>query len=201
MKIRTGFVSNSSSSSFIVALPRGSNPLDKAWIAQNILGISLSNAEEAEFDDPRSWGDDVRMIPVMQIIDHVREEGGWKKVRRNAQVIGEIISHGYVKGQPDFDYETPEEEELTRIYQDNRRPQEEREAADYHRQELYQKRYKIYQKERLDHGVSLARDFLSRCPPGTTLWECTFSDNTSEGYMMEQEGLLDKFVNFRISFH
>jgi hypothetical protein len=109
MKVRTGFVSNSSSSSFVVAFPKGFNP-------------SLENVQNYLFSSsPIIWeGNDVANVTAAEAATRIYEDMRGQTPNDQALIM-ETLENGYVYGGPDYqqyvkadphtEHETYEEQE------------------------------------------------------------------------------------------
>ena len=91
MKIRNGFVSNSSSSSFIVALPK--KPKNIEEMRQLLFGNDKETPLFAPFDDATFSQQQVAETVFADLKTAIKENK-----------VAEEISHGYFEGYPQHDY-------------------------------------------------------------------------------------------------
>src|SRR5674476_1326593 len=120
MKIRNGFVSNSSSSSFIVAFPE--KPTSVMHLQKMLFGDLI------DFPNPYVYGDRQPTFPTLQIAQTVWSEIQAQKPNDMKNIIES--SDGWMEDAPELDY-SPDD------------TKEQRDAS----WEKYMQNYKKYQKE------------------------------------------------------
>jgi hypothetical protein len=129
MKIRQGFVSNSSSSSFVVAFPRGFTPTKKA-----ILDYVFGDRDEVTVH----WGEPDRM-PVGRAASAILAQIKDQKPNDPAELT-RALDGTYLPGEPEMAYHENESPEARRASLD----------AYYAEVEAYRQRWWTMHKPKLD---------------------------------------------------
>jgi len=182
MKIRHGFVSNSSSSSFLVAFdfkPDWEDDLEK------MLFGDLED-DEKWFNSPYSskfrWRNSFIASIVMKELKH-------QKPMTKKQMIKEIRS-GYFPGFPDFDYNDFE-------YANENDTEEEKKRKEIKRNKIFRENDRM-----LNEAANLCyEEFIKTIPDKSEIYVFEYSDDYELGCAMEHGNLFDRFQYLHISKH
>jgi hypothetical protein len=176
MKIRNGFVSNSSSSSFIVSFPREPKSVE------DVKNALFSNGTEY-FYSP--YGDN--KYTVQQVSETV-----WQDIcgqtKNNMTAAAEELSYGSID-----DYDAPDYDDFRHIKDNNER----REAYDIAKE--------IYVKKKMKDFFSTRKNKLKKID-GQDFDEAVYIFEYSDNYndycsSLEHGGLFDNLKHIRISKH
>lgn len=171
MKVRSGFVSNSSSSSFVVALER--QPTSAIQVQEILFG-----PDQTYYSDPwneRSWGvAEVAATVLAQLVDGPTSLGA----------IAENMSYGYIssiynKVEEEFPHCDAPEDRAGRYEWWRKRDERSKELASQYLQEF------------------MDRDDVK----GKLLFLCEFSDDSEYGSALEHGDLFDRVPHIHISNH
>jgi len=180
MKIRTGFVSNSSSSSFVVALPH--KPKDVKDLQEMLFGKEQWHYNSIAYD-----GDD-KDVPTIDIAEKV-----FKKIKRKAtkKEIFESIADGWfdvffmLPGHYNIDQNDPDYERI-----DNDDP---------NRMEKLRKQWAKESKENKKRAKDISEAF-QRMNKEKYIVVMSFSDNDGEA-MEEHTDIFRRVEKIRTSYH
>lgn len=181
MKIRHGFVSNSSSSSFIIALSK------KPRSAKELQGMMFSS-ETQIIDHPYEDLDRVANHPVG--IEQAAQ-AVWNQLKDQKPLKEAEIEEDIEGGSPEVGWS--EEQSAPKW------PQYRNEDTE----EKRQKDYAEYDAQRKIFASKVAKNFLAReAIKGKKLFRVSFSDNDGPfGSLMEHGTALDGLPHLRISHH
>ena len=186
MKIRNGFVSNSSSSSFIVAFPH--KPKNEEDLKQMMFGKNDFHYVEKYYTDDKSGE-----ISVWPIIRNVYKKIGKKATKKE---IAEALSHGGYNGYRGFDVphmdfwaslDDPEYTEIREMSISNKRA----ELLGKYNEKVYESNKKRGKKV-ADYFVSVNKGKYF-----VILW---FSDNDGEA-IEEHTDIFRRLEYIRVSCH
>jgi hypothetical protein len=180
MKIRTGFISNSSSSSFIVALPH--KPKDVEELKKMLFG-----KQEWHYTGYYSEGDS----PTQQIAENV-----FRKIGKKATIkdMVESIVHGWFDGFPDMLDTLP-----GRYSADDDSDAERIDFKDPDRMGKLEKKWAIEEKENGKRARAIV-DAFRRINDDKYIVVMSFSDNDGEA-VEEHSGIFHRVRSIRTSYH
>jgi len=179
VKIRNGFVSNSSSSSFIIAVPKDVNSRGKL---QDLL---FSN--QVIYPNPHYWdGNDTAGWAVSDVATIV-----WKDIDQPSKTKEELVDgnmHGYTPEYTMAERKVCSEYGVKDIYNiDNK--------------EDRQKAYELSEQYRAELSTNVIDGFVSN-NPYCNFYMVEYSDNDGEMFSaMEHGDLFDRIPHIRISHH
>jgi len=193
MKLRNGFVSNSSSSSFIIGFdskPRNVEQLRKILFPNN-EGVSY----------PFGGHEDVPAeIAAQKVWDQIKNQRPLSKSK-----LPEKLNSGWFSEKPEYCFDGPhrnieqEYRSLTgKSIQDEDTPREWREKWNI----AWHKHREEYQKNCINAAKRLARELLNGKFQGKKLYVCSFSDNDGMyGAVLEHGGTFKEIPHVQISHH
>jgi len=172
MKIRQGHISNSSSSSFILALDKKPESIEEM---QNVLFGSKDFYEDPYYDpDCTYFSKRCAGYPTSQVAETVFDDIKNQKPMTKEQVSEEMGS-GWLDGAPDYDsFKDPSKDH----------------GVDW---DAYQKASKEFQDKCADDLIIEAKDKV--------LFVVEYSDDCTYGSALEHGPLFDNIDAFRISKH
>jgi len=172
MKIRSGFVSNSSSSSFIVAFPSVPNTVEE--LQEMIFG------DEKIYPNPYIWeANDRYGWPAEEVAETV-----WKDLQSRGTITREQALEAAQNGYLD---EADRPEYPSHTIQDP---------------ELRAKAWDEYSAKSDAANRSVAEKFLDKVPEGHVLAEFEYSDNDGPYFTALEHGpLFMKLLHLRVSHH
>ena len=199
MKIRSGFVSNSSSSSFIIGFDK---------VPKNICAMKETLFGEDETSKKTDWSDDTHS--VFAIAERVLNDISDKKpitVRKEKKIIEEI-SGGYFNGYPEYNWrrDTPSDTYRNEFEKKhggkNINNEEFRNTPEY---KEYRRLCEI-EREEYDNQVNKAASTLwnsyKATFEGKKIFFVSYSDNDgSFESFMEHGNIFSKIPHIRISHH
>jgi len=180
MKIRNGFVSNSSSSSFIVSFPKEPKSVDDV---KNLL----FNVDQEYFINPYSYGEDSASWTVQQVAETV-----WQDIcgqnKNNIVAVTEEFSHGSID-----DYDAPDSNDFRHIKDNNER------------WNAYDRATEIYAKKKMKEFFNTRKNKLKKIEGeefDEAIYIFEYSDNDGDYFCsLEHGGLFDKLKHIKISKH
>ncbi len=195
MKTRNGFVSNSSSSSFIVGFPK--------------LPSSPEDLEKMMFDKPGivQSSDFSLETPTIEIAKRVFDDmskDNWKASRLTKRTALKVVMEGYYPGMPPYDFnKVKESDKIRKAYKDETGKDIYDETADKKVQKYYRKIYIAELKADKKLEVLCAKAFLEGFWPrvkGMKVFRFEYSDNEGEGDL-EHGDIFYKLPHVQISKH
>ena len=197
MKTRNGFVSNSSSSSFIVGFDRV--PKTKAELKAMMFYKEETSVQPFDFYEPLS---------VDAVVDRVFRDLKAQNRPLNKKEIFREMTCGYFEGFPEFRYnEETESKKIVKDYELNhggRDIYENRKSPEF---KAYQKAYqKACQKEDAERekqiDIAAKRYFEKEYPKfkNKKVYVFSYSDNHGEGELEHGE-IFSKLTHLQISHH
>jgi hypothetical protein len=184
MKIRSGFVSNSSSSSFIVAFDYKPNEYSLDEMLFGSLACSPTKWEERFYPpgcnaklkkDEKPNG-----FPFSTVAKVVWDGLKYQKPMTRKQIVDEI-DHGYIP-LPEDEEENPYDFEKDRS--------------------KWEKYHVILDRKRRKIAEEIAEKFLASLPPNSQVFLFEYGDEDGELFSaMEHEGLFRRFQHIHISKH
>lgn len=197
MKTRNGFVSNSSSSSFVIALPKKL----EWWKLADILYPTDAEGKKPGVTTPYDWHHDVDYNSATTLITQQIEN---QKPLTKSQLIKEIAS-GYFDGRPDWPF-NGRADEIRKEYHEatgkNFYDDDTPKAWKDRHEKVQQQEWDQYDKDTLKAATKLANEMLKGPFKGKNLFVCSFSDNDGGIFTVMEHG--DTFRNvphIRISHH
>jgi hypothetical protein len=174
MKIRNGFVSNSSSSSFIVALSVFPKTVEELQ--------AMLFGEEKFYPNPYIWGsNDPYGWPAETVAATVFADFQKPEAIINHDTAIEVAANGYLDNADMPDYPS---------YNSGNTPEER------------MKEYDKYYEKRTDACRKVVEEFLTKVPEGSVLLHVEYSDNDGQYYTALEHGpLFAKMQHLRISNH
>lgn len=191
MKTRNGFVSNSSSSSFIIAFnKKPKNAMELALV----LYPDGEGVSDLYGYDP---------IPALKAATLVQQQIEGQKPMTKKQVIEEICS-GYYEGKPDWPFNAGDEvskeyRNLTgkSIYDEDAAPEW---VAKFQKER--DKAWKAYETANKATATALANKMFQGEFKGKRLFRCSFSDNDGGIFTVMEHGNTFRSIPFiRVSHH
>lgn len=197
MKVRNGFVSNSSSSSFIVGFPK--------------LPSSPEELEKMMFDSPGEvqpydFNDAIPTIEVAKRVFNDMSDGNFKTARLTKKKAVEVILEGYFPGRPPYPFgRKNESDEIAEAYKAETGKSVYDESADPVVVKLHGKaQQKEWDLDRKMEKVA-AKAFLEGFWPqlkGKKVFRFEYSDNDGNfGSNLEHGNIFRKLPHVRISKH
>ena len=196
MKMRSGFVSNSSSSSFVVAIPK---VIDATKEIKDLMffdaGTEVLDMKKLMFGDEEiaySPYDDNQQNPfdVDTIVGVVEKDMQDQKPNSIAKIAEELSDYDERYGDNNVEDITDGVPEIPELDYDTNMSQEERNKFWSNRQKLSEKRGKI-----------LAEKFI-KANKGYDVYVFSYADENGElGSMMEHGDIFKNFKHVRISHH
>lgn len=181
MKVRLGFVSNSSSSAFIVAFPH--IPKSAKDVKQILFG------DKTVFPKPYADGTYATSTIAKTVWEDI-------KAQKPNQVneIHEAIRRGWFEGQPDHEtYKIPPKPQPTEVQVDNTVVLKARIRQEYD--------WKKYEADCDKIADKIADDFMHKWN-SRPIYVFKYSDNDGEyGSTMEHGGVFDNLPHKQISYH
>jgi hypothetical protein len=201
MKNRLGFVSNSSSSSFIVGFDE--IPTSPVELEQMMFGTP----QIIEHYDESMDSIDVAKKVLLDIIT-----GKAKQITTKQEVLEAILS-GYFPGYPEHDYRSEKESYKIRkeysqkvgkdIFDDDKKLTEKEKAIQKSYKKAYKKAYQketlIWEKSRNAAEKSLLKEFWPKIK-GKYIYVFSYSDNSGES-LLEHGEIFSNFEHLRINHH
>jgi len=173
MKIRQGFVSNSSSSSFIVAFDSAPKT------AEDVKHQMFGNDENFYFDSlDGNYNYIVAHCPTIDIAEDVFGQIGKQETPSKEDLL-DAISSGTVEGEPKYDF--------------NRAYNQEKKEFNSEYQEKYDKKCKLFYENLLNGFISESKN--------KPIYVFNYSDHSAWGSMMEHDGIFDNLNYIRVSQH
>lgn len=180
MKIRNGFVSNSSSSSFVVCFPR--KPRSLPELQEMLFG------NETAYPDPYNSESYAASTVAATVWKDIADQEPMTK-----EQMAEALSSSYI-------YEREQDFQPTPGPTYPRFPSNKK-WEDKEAQKEYEKQLDAYHEALQSHGMKLAEKLLKECPDGI-VYKFEYSDNDGGYYSaLEHGGLFRKLPSFRISHH
>lgn len=193
MKVRYGFVSNSSSSSFIIAFilkPNGEYELEKM-----LFGPRPDNESYPLYKNPYYYPDEEGSVEGWRsdiIANIVWRELKHQQPMTREQVIEEVRS-GYFPGHPDCNFDGDDEFDIEEGDSEEVKKQKEEGQRAY---------WDSKRKETDDAAADCLDKFMETLPEGAQLFTFEYSDNDGEMFQaMEHGDLFRRFQNIKISKH
>ena len=179
MKTRNGFVSNSSSSSFVVAF-------DKTPATKTELRDLMFDPDQTRYPEP--YGDG--FFPTEEVVNVVwgnmqepATDDEWGGIDGSGPMTAEQVrsefNNGYLEGEPD----------------------RWRSLSDFDNDDEWRASLDAVEKEREKYARKVADEFMGE-NPGKVFFRFHYSDNDGSFYCaMEHGNLFHKLTHFRISHH
>jgi hypothetical protein len=197
MKVRSGFVSNSSSSSFIVGFPK--------------LPSSPETLEKMMFDEsglvqPYDFSQGTPTIEIAKRVFSDMSKDNWKANRLTKKKTIEVLLEGSFPGDPPWDYnrfENKESDKIRRAYEEETGKDINDEAADPKIRKLYYKTYKVEYAAEAKQRLLCAKAFLEGFWPrvkGMKVFQFEYADDGGESDL-EHGNIFAKFPHVQISKH
>ena len=195
MKIRNGFVSNSSSSSFIVALSKVPKTVEE------MESVLFNDADPKEFD---CYGDN--KFTKTELATKVFNDLTSKNVEvLNKRKALTVITEGSFEGQPAWNEFSKESNKLYNDYYRASGKSIVDDDADPIAKKLFTKvqnaEYKLESVTRKKHALILLNKFLDS-NKGKKMFRLEYSDNDSSiGSVLEHSGIINRLPALQISYH
>jgi hypothetical protein len=190
MKTRNGFVSNSSSSSFVIGLSRKPKSAEKLAEVLYHDGQGVCAPYDAEIVSPQDAAD--------QIWQQIKDQRPMTKKQ-----LADKISSGWFDGHPEFPF-NGRQKDIAQEYRqitgkfilDDDTPLEWRERYRQVEREVWDE----YNKDKAAAAAELAERLLSGPFSGKKLYNCSFGDDDGAG-TMEHGNTFRSVPHTRISHH
>ena len=195
MKVRNGFVSNSSSSSFIVGFPK--------------LPSSPEDLEKMMFDEsglvqPYDFSQGTPTIEIAKRVFADMSKDNWKAARLNKRKAIELIQYGHYPGKPPYDFnKVDESDKIREAYKEETGKDIWDETADPKVRKHYDK---VVRKERAAErklDTLCAKAFIEGFWPslrGTKVFQFEYADDGGESDF-EHGNIFSHFPHVQISKH
>lgn len=198
MKTRIGFVSNSSSSSFIVGFEH--RPADKFELFKMMFGDDICG-NVSVYDDYSMLKNDI----VERVWNDLQEQD---EPMTNDEIIDEIAS-GYFDGYPDGAFSSRASEQIANDYRKKfgNAIHEDYKTRNKEKRALVDKYYELSRKE-MDEYSKLIKDaakeyFLKKkvLIKGRECFRFEYEDGSESGTVMEHGGIFDRIPHIKVSHH
>ena len=191
MKIRQGFVSNSSSSSFVVAFPR--KPADEDDCRKIVFG------EKRIFGNPYAWGDEEGGWHTAEIADRIFHDLKNQTPLTKEQVLEELAS-SYVYEDEDGSWAQPIAGAPEYPHVDHTRFKLEWDDPGY--KEAYTKAWEKHDADLKAWSRKLTDKLMSRAGKDAVYFRFEYEDhNGPMETAMEHGGVFRNLPSYRISHH
>lgn len=184
MKIRAGFVSNSSSSMFVVAFPR------EPKSAKEVKQIMFGNCDT--FQNPYDEGSTPTEQIAKTVWEDIKPQRKWKKKHRDIKVY-EAVANGWFEGQPDYnDFTIPVPPPVSVVVDGKTILTEHRRV---------ETDYKAYEEAHTKAASKIVDSLLEKWK-NKTIYVFSYSDNDGEyGSILEHGDIFSVLPYKQISYH